>query len=58
MTRSGLNRFADGEEGAKGIIHRIGVREVSGLGLPGSKSGSVHAFCVFRPKTPIEYQTI
>ena len=28
MNRSGLNLFADGEEGAKGVIHRLGVREV------------------------------
>jgi hypothetical protein len=28
MNRSGLNLFANGEKGAKGIIHRLGVREV------------------------------
>jgi len=28
MNRSGLNLFANGEEGAKGVIHRLGVREV------------------------------
>jgi hypothetical protein len=58
MTRSGLNLFADGEEGAKGIIHRIGVREVSGLGLPGSKSGSVHAFLRFPSKNAHRVPTI
>jgi hypothetical protein len=58
MTRSGLNRFADGEEGAKGIIHRIGVREVSGLGLLEAKAVRFTLFCVFRPKTRIEWQTI
>ena len=28
MNRSGLNLFANGEEGAKGVIHGLGVREV------------------------------
>jgi hypothetical protein len=28
MNRSRLNLFANGEEGAKGVIHRLGVREV------------------------------
>jgi hypothetical protein len=28
MNRSGLNLFANGEEGAKGVIDGLGVREV------------------------------